>query len=269
CLHYDMDRPEASPLRSGRLGSDESPNKVSTTESAVMADIVTDDFLRTMKSRYPTEQASLTSPSDVLNNPWWIPVAVAFSAGNRPDAVPIVFKFALSDLVVAQKKFHIQGDKAHREQLLLARKFRDVLFKGDQCIECLARSHARRVERYQNNQTSLVEHEEHGRQFFSSLYGDEANRVQGLLDSILPEMGWFSNTVAYGHVYGFTGVTNQLETLYTLVGSLITVDTPLQVRAVRQIAIEASNLAGVVRRNQVPDVDEVGDRGRLSAGSQP
>ncbi|PVF92308.1 hypothetical protein CPB86DRAFT_791290 [Serendipita vermifera] len=263
-----------------------------------MADIATDDFLMSMKSKYPTERTSLTASSDVLNNPWWIPVAVAFSAGNRPDAVPILFKFALSDLIRAQKKFGVKGNKAQTERLVLARKFRDVLFKGgmtggySKAINALNALHEvmpgelRDTKTVRDIRIPLAEHEVHGRQFFSLLYGDDANRVQGLLDSILPEIGWFSNTIAYGYVYGFTEVTNPLETLYTLVGSLIAVDTPLQiswhlnnarrygasleqVRAVRHIAIEASKLAGVVRRNQVPEVNEVDTRWPLKAGSPP
>ena len=84
--------------------------------------------------------------------------------------------------------------------------------------------------------------------------------------------GWFSNTVAYGAVYGFTEITDQLETSYALVGTLIAGDTPLQInwhlnnarrggatleqaRAVRQISIDTANVTGVIWKNQVPEVN--------------
>jgi hypothetical protein len=85
--------------------------------------------------------------------------------------------------------------------------------------------------------------------------------------------GWFSNTIAYGTVYGYTEFVNQLETSYVLVGSLIAADTPRQinwhmdnarrggasleqVRAARLIAIRASESAGVRWRNVVPETKE-------------
>jgi hypothetical protein len=85
--------------------------------------------------------------------------------------------------------------------------------------------------------------------------------------------GWFSNTIAYGSVYGYTGILSRLETSYVLVGTLIAVDTPRQIgwhldnarrggasleqaRAVRQVAMNASQRAGVRWRNQVPEVKE-------------
>jgi hypothetical protein len=78
--------------------------------------------------------------------------------------------------------------------------------------------------------------------------------------------------MAYGFVYGYTEILNQLETSYVLVGTLIAVDTPRQItwhldnarrggasleqaRAVRQIAIVASQSAGVRWRNEVPEVN--------------
>ena len=85
--------------------------------------------------------------------------------------------------------------------------------------------------------------------------------------------GWFSNTIAYGSVYGYTEILDQLETSYILVGSLIAADTPRQINwhlanarrggasleqihAVRQIAIRASQSAGVKWRNAVPEIKE-------------
>jgi tRNA G37 N-methylase Trm5 len=72
-------------------------------------------------------------------------------------------------------------------------------------------------------------------------------------------------------VYNYSAILSQLETSYVIVGALVAVDTPRQIgwhldnarrggasleqaRAVRQIAMEASESAGVRRRNDVPEV---------------
>jgi hypothetical protein len=56
--------------------------------------------------------------SDLHTNPWYIIAAVAFSASNRPEAVPDIFQCVLQDC------------SAEGEKLLLARKMRDAIFKS-------------------------------------------------------------------------------------------------------------------------------------------
>ena len=85
--------------------------------------------------------------------------------------------------------------------------------------------------------------------------------------------GWFSNTIAYGSVYGHLDILNQLETSFVMVSTLIAVDTPRQInwhldnarrggasleqtRAVRQIAIEVSLSVGIKWREGVPEVKQ-------------
>ena len=114
----------------------------------VMADIATDEFLASLKVQYPVADGLISTDagapfsyissrdphisyaSKVLKNPWWIVVAVALSTGNRPDAVPVLFKFVLAELESIQVVESITGEKAHEQKLLLARKFRDSLFKS-------------------------------------------------------------------------------------------------------------------------------------------
>ena len=86
-------------------------------------------------------------------------------------------------------------------------------------------------------------------------------------------MGYFSKTIGYGFTYGFNDILSPLETSYVLIASLITADTPRQinwhldgarrngatlaeVKAVRQIVIEAAQAAGVHWKNSVPEVKE-------------
>ncbi|KAI0032340.1 hypothetical protein K488DRAFT_50091 [Vararia minispora EC-137] len=238
-----------------------------------MVDIATPEFLAKLKDLYPAP------------NPWWILVLSAFSTGNRPDAVPLLFQSVLSELERAQEKFNVTGEEAHAEKLTLARKFRDTILKSgmlsgySKAINSLNSLHKIMPKELQDTRplrdTSVTtdEYEKRGQEFFKALYGDTAEGVQSLLDSIMPDMGKNAfKLVAYGCVYGFLEYTDQLETSYTLVGSLIAGDTPLQInwhlnnarrggatldqaRAAREIAIEAARSTGVIWKNQIPEVN--------------
>jgi endoribonuclease Dicer len=59
-----------------------------------------------------------------FRNPWYIVAAVAFSASNKPEAVPQVFAHALEDL----KSLSISAKPDDEKQL--ARKMREALFKS-------------------------------------------------------------------------------------------------------------------------------------------
>lgn len=248
-----------------------------------MAEITTDAGLQRLKSLYPCGE--IASSVDAIQNPWYIVTIVALTAGNRPEAIPLVFKYVLSDLERAQNEFKVPEVEAHGERLRLARRFRDAIFKCgilagyskaiNSLISLLGATpeELQDTTRQRDTSLSLPELETHGQTFFQALYGETADNVQGLLDKIYPDMGWFSNTIAYGSVYGHLDILNQVETSFVLVGTLIAVDTPRQihwhldnarrggasleqVRAVRQIAIEVSQSVGVSWREGVPEVKE-------------
>lgn len=65
----------------------------------------------------------------VIQNPWYIVTIVALTAGNRPEGIPLVFKYVLSDLERAQNEFKVPEVEAQGERLRLARRFRDAIFK--------------------------------------------------------------------------------------------------------------------------------------------
>jgi hypothetical protein len=67
--------------------------------------------------------------SIVIHNPWYIVTLVSFTAGNRPEAVPLLFKYVLGELESAHNQFKVPEIDANREKLVLARKFRDAIFK--------------------------------------------------------------------------------------------------------------------------------------------
>jgi hypothetical protein len=66
----------------------------------------------------------------VIQNPWYIVALLSFTTGNRPDAVPLLFKYVLEELERVQNRFGVSEVEANREKLLLARRFRDAIFKG-------------------------------------------------------------------------------------------------------------------------------------------
>jgi hypothetical protein len=84
-----------------------------------MSDIATPEFLSLLKSLYPAEPST-----SALQNPWFFVAAVAFSASNLPEAVPLVFQHALKDLLLHRST---EGDQ---DSLILVRKIKDALFKS-------------------------------------------------------------------------------------------------------------------------------------------
>jgi len=248
-----------------------------------MADIASETALQHLESLYP--HGEIASSSEVIQNPWYLVTLASFAAANRAEAVPLLFKYVLGELEQAQNRFNTPVPEANREKYLLAHRFRDAIFKGgmiggySRAINALVSllevtpEALRNTNRQRDTTLSLPELEKRGQVFYQANYGEIAADVQALLDEIHPDMGWFSNTIAYGLVYGYTEILGQLETSYILVGSLIAVDTPRQInwhlgnarrggasleqiRAVREIAVEASQSAGVKWRNAIPEVKE-------------
>jgi hypothetical protein len=82
-----------------------------------MAEVATPEFIAHLKSLYPEQP-------EYLKNEWYIAAAVAFSASNLPEAVPIVFRYALKDL-----EAHPTAD-LEKDSLLLVRKIKDAVFKS-------------------------------------------------------------------------------------------------------------------------------------------
>jgi hypothetical protein len=76
-----------------------------------MTDVVTPEFLSHLKALYP-------APSSGGDNTWAFVAAVAFSASNLPEAVPLVLQHATS------------SNTEHEDSLLLVRKMKDALFKS-------------------------------------------------------------------------------------------------------------------------------------------
>ncbi|KAJ8522607.1 hypothetical protein ONZ45_g796 [Pleurotus djamor] len=213
------------------------------------------NLLQHLKSLYPFPEKA-PHRSLVLDNPWYIVASVAFSASNRPEHVAEVYKFVSEEL------------NSQDDHTLLAINsliaLNDITPKAiSESIGTLSR----------DTSLSLADYSSSGRQNFENIYGETSGPVQSLLDTIYPDLGWFSRTIGYGVVYGHHSVLSPIETSYVLVTSIIANDTPKQinwhlagarrqgasleeVKAVRQIAMEAAAFSGITWREGVPEVTE-------------
>ncbi|GBE82767.1 hypothetical protein BKA93DRAFT_526001 [Sparassis latifolia] len=244
-----------------------------------MAHLATTDFLQQLKAIYPSKGA--LTPETVLSNPWYLVAAVAFSASNKAEAVPLVFAFVLSELKLAQGR-ESETEKAREQQLRLARRIREALLQSgvltgiprviDSCIalNTVMPEDLRDSKPQRNTKRSMEDLEESGRKLFHSMYRDTADGVQSLLDSAYQDLGWWCNTIGYGVTYGGTTLLTQVETSFTIVAALIAVDAPRQIvwhlanaqhggatleeaKAVRQIAMTVAEKSGVVWKAGVPE----------------
>ncbi|KAL5528848.1 hypothetical protein ACEPAG_4822 [Sanghuangporus baumii] len=247
-----------------------------------MTDLATSEFLTRIKARYSlTTSGAASNQVDLeIDNPWYIITAVVFSASNRPDAIPRVFEFVISELGTLSAT---KDDK-----LRLVVRMREALFKAGM-ISGYSRAISSLVALYEATpqelrDTKLIREVDNdkvsdliarGDELFTAMYGDTAAQVQSLLESIHPDMGWFSKNIAYGHVYNGLKVLGQRDTSYAIVAALIAMDTPRQIGwhlancrrggasydevcAVRDIAIQVASVCGVKWHDGVPEVkDEV------------
>lgn len=77
----------------------------------------TTNFLIQLRDLYPGGSRT----DSILDRPWYISAAVAFSASNVPEAIPQIFRYVLNQLPT---------DSPLEERRLLARKLREALFKS-------------------------------------------------------------------------------------------------------------------------------------------
>ncbi|PIL30667.1 hypothetical protein GSI_07369 [Ganoderma sinense ZZ0214-1] len=244
-----------------------------------MADLATPEFLSTLKAAFPP--GSPDSPSHL----WALIAVVSFSASNVTEAVPVVFKYALDDLVQAQMQAGTSQDVAHAEQLVLARKFRESVLRAgllcgvpraiDSLIELhkVMPEHLRDTKPLRDTHKPPAEWDRGGKEVFETIYRETAPSIFNLVDTAYPDLAWFCITVGYGMLYGGTDTLSTIEQIYNMVATLVAVDAPRQIgwhlgnalrngasleeaRAVRRAALEVAGRAGVKWRGAVPDVEE-------------
>ncbi|KZT36195.1 hypothetical protein SISSUDRAFT_1035016 [Sistotremastrum suecicum HHB10207 ss-3] len=239
-----------------------------------MSSIASPEFLTHLKNMWPSDSQR--------RNPWPIIAVVGFCTANRPEGVPRVFEHARQQLESDPRS---DADSSELT-FTLAKILREALFKGG-----LLSGYAKTINALRELDVVMPEHfkdtkplrdfnqppgqfAKNGETLFRQIYGSSATTVDGLLSQIYPDMGAFSMMVGYGMVYSCTDVLQDIETSFVLIAALIAGDTPLQirwhldgalrngasegeVRAVRRMAIEVADHAGVVRRFEVPSVEKV------------
>ncbi|KAH6919099.1 AhpD-like protein [Coprinopsis sp. MPI-PUGE-AT-0042] len=233
---------------------------------------VTTAFMDRIRDMYP----SRSSTDSVLDRPWYILAAVAFSASNVPEAIPRIFHHVLEQL---------PKESPLEERRLLARKVREALFKSGlisgypKAINSLRALHESMPEELKETEVlrqtskSLSEFQAQGKEHWDSVYGETAGSIQQLLRNVYPDLEWFSIAIGYGVVYSSRpDILSPLETSFSLVAALIAGDTPQQivwhlkgahrcgasveeVQAARNIAIEVAKHSGVTWKHPVPEID--------------
>ncbi|THH32194.1 hypothetical protein EUX98_g1989 [Antrodiella citrinella] len=232
----------------------------------------------TQAKRMQMEDAAVRAAlPHVKGSSWYLIASVAFSASNRPEAVPVVFHTALAELQREQLEAGEESTAAHEAQLKLARRSRDCLFQagllcgysrsinGLLALHETMPSHLRDSETLRNTEKSIQDYAKDGSTLYKKMYGDNADNVQNLLNR------WFSNTIGYGVVYGGADVLTQSESSFVIATANIAMGTPRQiawhlknamnggatldeVQAVRKIAIEVASKAGVTWHEDIPEV---------------
>ncbi|KAF9557208.1 hypothetical protein CPC08DRAFT_59225 [Agrocybe pediades] len=144
---------------------------------------VPSSFLSGLKALFP--ESSHIPQKSVFGNPWYIVAAVAFSASNRPEAVPQVFQYVLEDLKSNQNA----SDSSNAEGKVVAQKLREALFKSGltsgypKAINALKSLHECMPEEWKETQLqrnpdkSLADYSSAGDNLFNAIYGQTATSV--------------------------------------------------------------------------------------------
>ncbi|EIN03557.1 hypothetical protein PUNSTDRAFT_93915 [Punctularia strigosozonata HHB-11173 SS5] len=236
------------------------------------AELVDAAFLSRLEALYPSTSSASTSPSRaVVDSPWYVAAAVAYSAANRPEAVPRVFEYVLAKV------------DEPAERLRLARKLRDALFKsgiiggypkainGMVALSEATPDELRDKEPLRDMKESKEGWFARGEAFFGETYGETAKGTSALLNKISPDFGYFCIGPAYGFVYSFEDILSKAETSYMMISGLVAIDCPRQInwhlsgavrngatveqtKAIRQIAMEVAQRCGVSWQGEVPDL---------------
>jgi len=236
------------------------------------------EFLSGLRALYHTNaNLSDLSPKENADSPWYMAAAIAFAAANRPNAVPVVFEYALTTV----------PKEEHTLRLQIARKVRDGVFKAGmicgfpRVINALAALHKAMPEELKDKETlrdrsmSVEQAIKQGQTYFESTYGDTTAKTQSFLWDIFPDLEYYVTSFAYGYGYAHNSVTSPVETSYAMISALIATDMPTQiawhlagavrngatpgeVRGIRNIAMTVSKEVGVVWVDEVPDVPDEG-----------
>ncbi|KAI9724820.1 MAG: hypothetical protein M1812_000096 [Candelaria pacifica] len=208
---------------------------------------------------------------------WYFIAGVTLSVINRPDEIPKVFNYALSN-----GAGHSDTKPQHDEQLQIARKLREALIKAapigglpkainalfslkfatPQSLldEPLGYSPTSRSAEVYDMPSSQILHR--GQTFFDKIYGKVSKRVMGQMDRSGTEDLGLTARLMYGYLLSNTSVLTAAESSFVLLAGLIPQDvnpqlkghlkgalnngaTIEEVKAVREVVIQICEASGM------------------------
>ncbi|KAK9475147.1 AhpD-like protein [Dipodascopsis tothii] len=202
-----------------------------------------------------------------LAGSWYYLAAVAFSACNQPDMVPVVYEVATE----------------HEAPATVVPRMREALLKSTplaglpRAINSMAalRDAAPadlRATAPERPAQTLEERAEAGERTWARTYGKVADRVYAHLDTASPDLALFAQRDVYGSLLSHTGVLSLRETSLVVITCLVglpDVGPQLkghlhgglnngasleEIRAVRALALDVCAACGVAWRGPVPSL---------------
>ncbi|PSS02517.1 AhpD-like protein [Coniella lustricola] len=218
----------------------------------------------------PTHLDSLRSRSDVPNDTWYLVVATALCILNRPEDIQTVYTHAVG---AGHAPVGVPNGVAlpDKEQQRIARRIREALLKVSaigglpktiNALQELKKVVPAHLSDEPEAETTTAPILARGRAFFDKCYGKVAQRVMSSLDHCGTEDLGLAVRLTYGYVLSPTTILSEAETSFVMIAGLIPQDVNpqlkghlkgalnggagvAQVRAVRQVAIDVCEAAGM------------------------
>jgi alkylhydroperoxidase/carboxymuconolactone decarboxylase family protein YurZ len=175
----------------------------------------------------PARLKSLSSRS-LLSNSWYFIAAATFSVCNRPEEIPTLFEYVLSETPSPNQK------------LKVAREIREALFKGcaiaglPKTINAL--THLKNVTPTELRETSLQREFRQtidvnkGAAFFDQVYGKISSRVFNQLSTAYPDLAHYTIGHVYAPLLSFSNVLGPKQTSLVVIACLIPQDVNPQLK---------------------------------------
>ncbi|KZT04567.1 uncharacterized protein LAESUDRAFT_760875 [Laetiporus sulphureus 93-53] len=182
-----------------------------------MADLATTSSLYELKSLYPSH--------------------VAFSISGQPEAVPLIYKYALNELKQEQDMELPQG--ALEQCIRLMDRLREALLQStllcgaSRVIESYyvlskvipESLHSKHVQR--DTTKSLNYYHEMGENNVHFMYHERADALNRL-EKIYADVSWWVHSISYGITYTGTNLLKLMETNFVTAAVIVPMDAPQQ-----------------------------------------
>lgn len=203
----------------------------------------------------------------LLESSWYFVAAATLSVCNRPDEIPILYKYVLDHT----------PDRANQEKV--TSQFREALLKGaalaglPKTINSLTQlKNATPVELRRSeplrSEASIDGSHSVGATFFDQVYGKIAKRVIGQMSTAYPDLAQYTINHVYGPLLSYTGVLGPKDTSLVVLACLIPQDvnpqlkghlkgalnngaTVEEVMSARQLSLDICDWCGITWNNPV------------------